>query len=141
MPKATISNDTEHFLLKTMPPVDDQEGGFVELRRMTHGQKLRKDAEALRMTMKLNGGSTDDAEVTMALANAESTYIEFAACIVRHNLTDENDKPLDMKKREDVDKLDPRVGAEIAFLIGQMNDFADSIYKPSVDAKGKALPR
>ena len=49
--------------------------------------------------------------------------MEFSECIVDHNLTDENDQPLDFRKPSTIEVLDPRVGNEIGRLIADLHEF------------------
>lgn len=119
MPVATVSKDTEKHPLKTL------EGGFVVLKRMSYGQKLSR--QAMISDMKMTGTKKEFA-ATLNLANEKVTKWEFGVCVVDHNLEEKvNDavRKLDLKKPEDIDKLDPRVGEEIASFIGKMNNFEE----------------
>jgi hypothetical protein len=139
MARATVSKLTETKKLTTLPPTEeDPEGGWVELRRLAYGEKLTKDAEAMKMRFAMDGSTTQkgvDAEVS--LINEFVTLAEFAKCIVSHNLTNDKDVPLDFKKPADVRSLDPRVGDEISTLIGEMNDFERESKTSLVDETGK----
>jgi len=140
MPRAIVSKTTETFELTTVPKSDEDEAGFVELRRLSYGEKLRKDAEAMKMKFAMDsatGGASKGAEAEVSLINEQVTLVEFAKCIMAHNLTDENDRPLNFQKPDDVRKLDPRVGDEISSLIGDMNDFEKQAKAQSVDGSGK----
>ncbi len=118
MPFAGVSTATEHFDLKTV------EGGFVELRRMTYGEKLtRQDMVKLSLEM----GKGKDIKGEMAMANKMVTHSDFMNCIIAHNLEkDENGTPFNFRDYNDFIRLDPRVGEEIDKLINSMNNFEES---------------
>jgi hypothetical protein len=67
----------------------------------------------------------------MALASKEIALFELRCCIVDHNLTDENEKPLDLSNPRDVDRLNPKVGQELDQLISDMNNFEDEDEDPN----------
>lgn len=145
MPRATVSRATEHKPLTTLPSVDGSEAGWVELRRMSYGEKIAKDAEAMKMKFGMDDAAAGSMNAEVAMINERVTLLEFQRCIVDHNLTaliDENDetkgeRKLDFTKFSDVQSLDPRVGDEISTLIGEMNDFEKAVTQQGVDAKGK----
>lgn len=118
MPVATIRvEDTDKFPLKSC------EGGYVVLRRMTYGQSLER-----RTMMKLSFTTKKgqkNLEGELAMANRRVQMYEFQKCIVDHNLTDANDRPLNLTDPVVLDTLDPRVGQEIEQLISDMNNFDD----------------
>lgn len=117
MPRATVNIETtERFDLKTLGEA------FVVLRRMSYGQILER-----RMFTKLEvtAGKGKDFQGELGMANRKVTEFEFKSCIVEHNLEDENDRPLDLTKPSDFNKLDPRVGQEIEKYITDMNNFED----------------
>lgn len=113
MPKATVAKNTERFDLKTVPE------GFVVVRRMSFGEKLERQDDM--MTMK-----TEDKELSFSLLNKRATLKDFGNLVLEHNLTDENDRPLNFKNAADVVALDPRVGEEIQTLIDQINSFEET---------------
>jgi hypothetical protein len=115
MPKATTNiNDTERHELKTCPP-----DGFVLLRRMNYGEMLERRAQTGKLN--LNTGKDQSTEAFIQMANRLVTEFEFRTCIMDHNLTDDNDNPLDFRKPTTLNMLDPRVGDEISDLINKMN--------------------
>lgn len=118
MPVATTSgSEVERFDLKTAPP-----DGFVEIRRMTYGEYLRR--RQMGSNMKLSsGGKQQGFEGTMQLVNQQVTEYEFAMCVMDHNLTDANDTKLDFKKPATLQYLDPRIGEEISTYIDKVNAF------------------
>jgi hypothetical protein len=139
MPKAVVSQLTERFELDTLPPGEDgTEGGWVELRRLSYGEKMRKDSEAMKMRFGMDV-KTKDMDAEISIVNELVTLLEFAKCIVSHNLTKaDGETLLDFKKEADVRSLDPQVGEEISNLIGRMNDFeSEATTSPGRDDKGK----
>jgi len=145
MPRASIIQATETHKLTTLPAVGDEEQGFVELRRLTFGEKLSKDAEAMKMRFGMNKASQGDIDAEVSLISEFVTYLEFAKCIISHNLTTPvnpkepkgEQRPLNFKNQADVQCLDPRVGDEISKLIGEMNDFEAAAKKSEMDSTGK----
>lgn len=138
MPRATVLRTTERRDLATLPKTDEEEGGWVELRRLSFGEKLDKDAEAMKMRFdfgKVEDVKDMDAEVS--LISAYATVVEFSRCIVDHNLEDDNGKKLDLSKLDSVRQLDPRVGQEISELLGEINDFEKRARSSVKDETGK----
>lgn len=141
MPRATVLKTTERKPLLTLPAGEDgTEEGWVELRRMSFGEKLDKDAEAMKMRFDVSEMDDDEKNVgaEVAMINAAVTAKEFAKCIMDHNLEDENGMKLNFNRPEHVRGLDPRVGQEIQDLIAEMNDFERASKKSVVDAEGKS---
>ena len=117
MPNATVSFQTERHELKSCPEA------WVELRRMSYGQIVERRS-MLKMSVASSKGSKDF-KGEMAMANREITMFEFKNCIVAHNLTDSNERELNLGSPIDFAALDPRIGQEIEKLIGDMNNFED----------------
>lgn len=118
MPVATTSGTkTERFDLKTLPE------GFVVIRRMTYGEYLER-REMLSM-MHLRSGSDGDKSFagSMQLVSAKAVELDFARCIMDHNLEDEEGKRLDLTQAKNIRSLDPRIGDEIGTYIDKMNQF------------------
>lgn len=116
MPKATFSSESKRFELKSLPD------GYVVIKRMSYGQSLQR-REMGKITLALSKGRDTTGE--MALANKEASYLEFSWCIEEHNLEDENGQLLNLSNRNDIDRLDPRIGQEIDSYINEMNNFED----------------
>jgi len=117
MPRATVNvNDTEKFALKTC------EGGEVTLRRMTYGQKLTRQQNAVKMTMEQQRGKKSGT-MNMDMLQHAATVFDYRACIVDHNLEDDNGQKLNLSNPMHIDQLDPRIGEEIAEYINKMNNF------------------
>lgn len=122
MPRATISTETEKFFLRTLSDPDDP--GWVELRRLPYGMVLERRDMAAKMAVEgLGERNVRDMKVTTELIQAEVTAYEFRHCIVDHNLEDERGRKLNLGSKQDIQKLDPRVGSEIAQLIDDLNDW------------------
>lgn len=135
MPRAVVTTeDKKRFELKTLPPSEGEEGGFVVIRRMPYGEYLTRREMATAMTMKDSGKG--DAEATIKAANASVTEMEFAKCIVEHNLEDANSKLLDFRGNVKVAMamLDPRIGDEISTYIDEMNNFEAALKKLNPDS-------
>jgi len=147
MPRATVLKTTERKDLTTLPAADGVEGGWVELRRLSYGEKLQKDAEAMKMRFAMGDSMKDKTDINaeVSIVNEIATLLEMQRCVVRHNLTtpvDPNDetkgeRPIDFNKWSDMRELDPRVGEEISILIGEMNDFEKDAKSSEVSAEGK----
>jgi hypothetical protein len=136
VPRATsITTDTETFKLKSCPD------GEVTLRRMTYGQKLTRQEQAVKMTMEMQqgGGRQSARKMDMDMLQHAATLFDFAACVVDHNLEDENGQKLNLTTPRDIDRLDPRVGEEIANRIDEMNNF-EGMLEESGFPDGSELP-
>jgi len=124
MPRATVTTETVRHELKSCP------GAFVILKPMAYGTKLGRSQEAMKMTMKQEGGprrrgQSVNTETEVQMLNRAATLIDFRACIVDHNLDDENDQRLDLTNAAHIEKLDPRIGEEISKLIDELNNWED----------------
>lgn len=121
-PKATINvNDTEKHELKTC------ENGFVVLKRLSYGSKLKRQEMALKMSMEAQkGGRKDDVRTLIDTMQRASAEFDFKNCIVDHNLENDDGQPLDFRSGYTLDILDPRIGEEIGTLIDAMNNFEES---------------
>jgi len=121
MPLA-ISNasDTVRRDLKTL------EGGFVEARRLTYGEKLQRRAMVSGMKFQSQRGKKDF-EGEMQLVNEHATIFDFKNCIINHNLekpgADGEPVKMDLTNVADIRLLDPRVGEEIDTFLGELNNF------------------
>lgn len=122
MPIAVVIDTNEKFELKTLP------GAFVVIRRMNYGESLkRKDMMAsVAMDMEKRAGQEQSTKLQMEILSEKTTLWEFSTLIMEHNLTDENDKPLNFKDPNHVKKLVGRIGDEIQQYINDLNSFEDS---------------
>jgi len=122
MPAAVVDmNSTEKFDLKSAPP-----DGYVELRKMTFGQKLVRQQNAMKIQMQMRRKNQGNTTASMEMESLASTLFDFKNCVVSHNLTDATGNPLNLASDFDVQRLDPRVGEEISTYIDQMNNFEDN---------------
>jgi hypothetical protein len=114
MPRATVTNDTERFDLKSCPE------GYITLKRLTYGQLLERREMSTQMLLQGQGNSAGGELKVVQRAVAE---FEFKHCIVDHNLEDDNGELINFSRPGVVMTLDPRVGEEIGQLIDKMNQF------------------
>jgi len=118
MPRAVVDmGKTDKFDLKSCP------GGFVVLRRMSYGEKLQRQTMSTEASLR---GEGRNQQMSLHMMNHRVTVFEFSHCIVEHNLEDENGQQLKFGDEQDVFRLDPRVGDEIAGHIDDMNNFEDT---------------
>ena len=120
MPQAVIDNTiSERFDLKSL------KGGWVKLRKMSYGQRLKR--QEIAFSMSVEGGEprnrrrNNDMSIEQ-MQTAVSEY-EFKICIADHNLEDQNGDPLNFGQRIHVRSLLPEVGEEIDELITKYNSF------------------
>jgi len=137
MPNATTDQSkAEHYDLKTLPD------GFVELRRLTYGEMLRR--RDIGSTMRAGQGRGRKAGIEFDTDSLEIQHFEFSRCIVDHNLEDADGKPLNFKNTADIIKLDPRIAGEIEQLISDMNqppqDDEDDVPKSGEISSSDSLP-
>jgi hypothetical protein len=71
----------------------------------------------------------EDMSMELKMMGRKTSVIEFRECILEHNLTDENDVPLNMADPLTLDKLDGRIGQEIEDCLGKMNVFEGDMGK------------
>jgi len=123
MPVAVVTKATERFELKSLP------GAFVELKRMTYGQKLMRSEMAMKMLVGGDDakGKSKDFQGEMKLMNRQTALWEFAELIVAHNLQDIDERPLNFRQPADVDKLEGRIGEEISTLLDSINNFEEEL--------------
>lgn len=117
MPRATTTGqETERHELKTCP------GGWVELRRLTYGESLKR--RQLSSIMRVEGGKDKNAALAGVIeaSNARVTEFEFGSCIVDHNLEDDDGNKLNFKNVAHIHMLDPRIGDEIGQHIDRMHE-------------------
>lgn len=119
MPRATVNtSDTIRKELKSCP------GGYVELRRLSFGEKLTR--RAMVSSMKVETGRGRDFAGEMQLVNERATQFDFQHCIVEHNLEDEGGSKLSFTSPVHLQMLDPRIGEEIDTYISELNNFEEN---------------
>lgn len=118
---ATITQPTETFKLKSAPP-----DGFVVIRRMTWGEKLKRQSMMTKYRMEMDKSTKDkDMSLDVDILQEKVSNWEFQNLIVEHNLTDENEVLLNFRNLADVARLGPVVGEEIQRYIDEMNTFEE----------------
>ena len=120
MPKATVSSEVERKDLKSLG------GAWVDLKRMSYGQKLERTQLATDMEIEMVKGSKTSKASVDIMQHAVAMF-EFKHCVVDHNLfeDDEETVKLDITTKAGLAKLDPKVGDELGKLIDDMNNFSD----------------
>ncbi len=99
-------------------------GAFVVLRQLTYGEQIQKQQMAAKMTFEGPGASGRGGGEFEFFQRKVAEY-EFATCIIEHNLEDEEGNLLNFKIGAILDRLDPRVGSEVASHISEMNDYQE----------------
>lgn len=115
MPVGTVTRNTERFDLETLP------GGYVVIRRMSYGEKLARQDNILSMRT-----SKETEGVEFSMLNKNAALHDFSNLVIEHNITDENDRPLNFKDAKDIFALDPRIGDEIGQKIDSINSFEET---------------
>jgi hypothetical protein len=120
MPRATANIvDAEKYDLKTLPD------GFVQLRRLTYGQKLERRAMSSVASAETQGRGSKNMKLQMQMINEQATLFDFTHCIMDHNLEDENGNKLNLANFADIKRLDPKIGDEIEKLLNELNNFEE----------------
>jgi hypothetical protein len=127
MPKATTSTKPQRFDLASCPP-----DGFVELKRMTHGQRLHRQDISMNIAMQQDQRAKT-AQMEIAPTQTRVVQYEFQVCIVTHNLQKDDDSLFNFDSPQDFAALDPNIGEEISSLIETMHDWQASL--PNSDPK------
>ena len=134
MPRATIDNTaTERFLLRSLPAMDGEEAGWIELKKLSYGQILARRDMATGMAIEGIDKSQDDMKATIDIIQKTVTEFEFKNCIADHNLEDANGTKLNFGNPTSLTDLDPQVGQEIGDLIDELNNW-------DADVQGKDEP-
>jgi hypothetical protein len=125
VPRATaITTEGDKVDLKTL------EGGYVQLRKLTYGEMLK------RRDMAVRASSGRGRDVNIDFQQLEVAVYEFSHAVVDHNLEDEDGNKLDLSKRSIVESLDPIVAQEIEQLIDDMNQLPDGRSKRGDGGEG-----
>lgn len=119
--KATVDTAPVRFDLKTL------EGAFVTIRRMSWGEKLFRQENATKQAAIITGGKVEKLDI--AILSRKVNEWEFAHLIVDHNLEIDDEIKFDFKRPGQFDKLDPKVGDEIAGYIGDLNNYEEEDQK------------
>lgn len=130
MPVATIAAQPKRYDLKSLPD------GYVIIRRLSYGETLERSALSSKFNIDYQAKSKD-MKAFIDMANELTTLFEWAHAIVEHNLTDENNRPLNFKLPQDVKAVQGVIGGEISAYIMEYNDFDDD-GKPEEDTVNDA---
>lgn len=98
---------------------------YVILRQLTYGEQIQKQQMAAKMTFEGPGSGSGRGGGEFEFFQRKVAEYEFATCIVEHNLEDEEGHLLNFKVGSILDRLDPRVGSEVASHISEMNDYQE----------------
>lgn len=123
MPRATSTSETTRVELATCP------GGFVELRKFTYGEMIKRRELSTSMSAPMKDGKNPE-KMDLGLNLTASGLYEFKTAVVDHNLEDENGAKLNFKNANDVLRLDPLVAQEIEVAIDQMNQLPEDVVRP-----------
>lgn len=134
MPVATVTTEPQRFDLKSLPPKDGEEGGYIVVRPLPYGMVLERRDKGTEMGMELEVQRGRRNKRSIRQDEPETQKIElktlsgwmanhdFAYCIVDHNLTDKNGTKLDFTNPLAVKNLDPKVGIEIDRILNDLNE-------------------
>ena len=128
MPRATVSTETFHKELKSLP------GGFVELRQLSWAEMMKRRDIASRMyadvSTKQGGATQETIRQYMEVVNVAIMEFEFKNCIVDHNLEDDDGNKLDFSNPMALQILNPKIGSEIDRYIEELNQEDESTVRP-----------
>ena len=114
MPKATVNASAERYELKSCP------GGFIEIKRMSYGQWLKRQEMAVKMQVQQQRkGGNQSMDVSMEALKI--ALFEYKHCVVDHNLEDEGGQKLNLNSPDGVEQLDPQIGNEIGDIIEEIH--------------------
>lgn len=118
MPVAVVQEDTVREELKSLP------GAYVVIRRMTYGERLVRTGLSGKMKI-----MTERSEYAgeLEMATRKLALWDFQNLITEHNLQDKDERVLNFKNIQDIEKLSARVGEEVGSLIDKHNSFEDVI--------------
>ena len=123
-----VTGGSEHFQLRSL------EGGFVEIKRMTHGQKLQRGSFTDKMKFS-SSKKSKDMQGEMDLMQRSVTLWEWANVIGDHNLEcyvnplnpEQGTRLLNLKDIRDCEAVDARIAEEISTYISRVNNFEDDL--------------
>ena len=137
MPVVTINPDEyEKFELKSAPAdpnVKGDEDGWINLRPLPYGMKLKIRDQSTKMFMRTRtqqrpakgrmraSNPEEDAVLEFESASEASNFLTFSYCIGGHNLQDSQHNQIDFASPMAFKQLDPKVGSEIEVLIDDLN--------------------
>lgn len=137
MPSAVTSTETKTVNLESV------EGGVVELRRFSYGERLSMRSISSRMSMGSYDPKKSDEENAEAMAFSmdmeKLNFYRFSKAIVSHNLEDDKGRKLNFTNRADFNRLNESVGREIEAAIEQLNPDGNEEGLDEKDANGVPL--
>jgi len=133
MPVATVSTEAKRYDLKSLPPLDGEEGGFIMARPLPYGMVLERRDKGTRMSMEQEvqrgrgknrkpGAEPEFQKIELETLSGWMAKHDFAYCILEHNLTDIRGTKLDFSNPMAVSALDPKVGIEIDRILSELNE-------------------
>ena len=132
MPIVELSSETETFPLKSAPP-----DGFVTLRRMSHGETLRRRDGAINTSVREFNSQGQPDEVFMTAHQEWMRFYDFKLCIVDHNLQMADGSLINFKNKQAFDALPTAVGLEIEECIDRMNQWNEFAPVTNLDSNGE----
>jgi hypothetical protein len=137
MPVVTINPDEyEKFELKSAPRdpnVEGDEDGWINLRPLPYGMKLKIRDQSTKMFMRAKApqrsgkgrmrvsNPEEDSVLEFETASEAANFLTFSYCIGGHNLMDSQRNQVDFTSPMSFKQLDPKVGSEIEVLIDELN--------------------
>ncbi|MET0466945.1 MAG: hypothetical protein ABW007_27540 [Chitinophagaceae bacterium] len=122
MPIANLIKTDERFELKSLPEA------YVIIRRMTWGEKLKRQGMMTKFSMSFEKGQKDS-KAEVDFMQEQVTKWEFSNLIIEHNLEYQEAagtvRPYNFKNVQDIVALDPVVGEEIQARIDEINSFEE----------------
>jgi len=119
MPRATVSEEVKRHDLKSLAD------GWVDLKKMSYGQKLERAQIATDMEIAMERGSKRQT-ASVDVMQTKVALFDFKNCVVDHNLfADDNETKINLQTAAGLATLDPKVGDEIGKLIDDMNNYEE----------------
>lgn len=126
MPKGTVKTEPQHYKLESLP------GGYVKLKQLSYGQMLERREMATKLSMeqaqeKPGVKKNEPDKINVQIIQRAVAAYEFAACVVEHNIEDEDGTLLNFGNTMTLDILDPRIGDEISKRLAELNGETDDM--------------
>lgn len=115
------------------PNIEGDEAGYVMLRPLPYGMKLKIRDQSTKMFMRAKNPTRTKGKLTQAATKEEeailefestteaSNFLTFAYCIGDHNLLDRQHNKVDFTSPMAFKQLDPKVGSELEVMIDDLN--------------------
>jgi len=137
MPVVTVDpNKYDKHPVKSAPAdpnIEGDEDGYVMLRPLPYGMKLKIRDQSTKMFMRASQPKRQKGKLTQAATKEEdavlefestteaSNFLTFAYCIGDHNLLDSAHNKVDFTSPMAFKQLDPIVGSELEVMIDDLN--------------------